>query len=69
MIQDIRRHIKQLIQEMSKGAYEREEVIALSLLSAFAGRVSSSLDCRVWARVWWPAGSRAHSGTAPALST
>ena len=37
MIQDIRRHIKQLIQEMSKGAYEREEVIALSLLSAFAG--------------------------------
>ena len=37
MIQDIRRHIKQLIQAMSKGAYEREEVIALSLLSAFAG--------------------------------
>ena len=37
MIQDIRRHIKQLIHEMSKGAYEREEVIALSLLSAFAG--------------------------------
>lgn len=37
MIQDIRRHIKQLIQQMSKGAYEREEVIALSLLSAFAG--------------------------------
>ena len=34
---DIRTVIKNLIQEMSRGAYEREEVIALSLLSAFAG--------------------------------
>ena len=34
---DIRAVIKNLIQEMSRGAYEREEVIALSLLSAFAG--------------------------------
>ena len=34
---DIRSVIKNLIQEMSRGAYEREEVIALSLLSAFAG--------------------------------
>ena len=37
MIQDIRKHIKELIHHMSKGAYEREEVIALSLLSALSG--------------------------------
>lgn len=37
MIQDIRKHIKELIHQMSKGAYEREEVIALSLLSALSG--------------------------------
>ena len=33
----IREKIKNLICEMSRGAYEREEVIALSLLSALAG--------------------------------
>ena len=33
----IREKIQNLIREMSRGAYEREEVIALSLLSAFAG--------------------------------
>ena len=30
-------HFKELITQMSRGAYEREEVIALSLLSAIAG--------------------------------
>lgn len=37
MIQDIRERMRNLIREMSRGAYEREEVIALSLLSALAG--------------------------------
>ena len=37
MTADIRNRIKSLIGEMSRGAFEREEAIALSLLSAFAG--------------------------------
>ena len=37
MKKDIRTIIKGLVQQMSQGAYEREEVRALSLLSAFAG--------------------------------
>lgn len=34
---EIREHIKALLNEMGRGAYEREEVIALSLLTAIAG--------------------------------
>lgn len=34
---NIREHIKSLLAEMGRGAYEREEVIALSLLTAIAG--------------------------------
>ena len=34
---NLRERMTSLISEMSRGAYEREEVIALSLLSAFAG--------------------------------
>lgn len=37
MTTDTRNRIKSLIGEMSRGAFEREEAIALSLLSAFAG--------------------------------
>ena len=36
-MKDLRERMTSLIGEMSRGAYEREEVIALSLLSAFAG--------------------------------
>ena len=36
-MKDLRERMISLISEMSRGAYEREEVIALSLLSAFAG--------------------------------
>ena len=35
-MKDLRERMISLISEMSRGAYEREEVIALSLLSAFA---------------------------------
>ncbi|MBQ0031080.1 MAG: AAA family ATPase [Bacteroidales bacterium] len=34
---EIKNHIKNLLTEMSRGAYEREEAIALSLLTAIAG--------------------------------
>lgn len=34
---DIKQRIEELLKAMSTGAYEREEVIALALLSAIAG--------------------------------
>ena len=37
MTMDIRERMKLLVREMSKGAFEREEAIGLSLLSALSG--------------------------------
>lgn len=68
MMKDIRDRMQRLVGVMSRGAYEREEAIALSLLSSFAGESIFLLGLPGVGKSMIPEGSRVPSGTAPALS-
>ena len=53
---ELKLRIESLLQQLNERVFEKEHVVALSLLSAVAGeRVSSCSALRELPRVWWRA--------------
>lgn len=52
---ELKLRIESLLQQLNERVFEKEHVVALSLLSAVQERVSSCSALRELPRVWWRA--------------
>ena len=54
MTERLKNRVASLLDSLGAGAFEREEVIGLSLLAALAGKAFSFLEFRALVKVWLP---------------
>ena len=59
---ELKLRIESLLQQLNERVFEKEHVVALSLLSAVQERVSSCSALRELPRVWWRAPETGFSG-------